>query len=363
MANPVGEGLGEIMQNSTENGEHNTSSGPGGDAPFQVGWATSIGSLPHSDPALASAFVLSRQPDLPAAPSLPNRSPLEGMLPRGLWGIQGVTVAPDASVSVNLDALDPDASIGDPFLEDEPFVALRHFLGVVTDRTGPIKAQLTGPVTLGLALHMCGIDEALAFRIALGAVRDRARALIRRMRHDVPGAPLVVWLDEPALVGTAQLGFPLDTNAIIDLVSGVLAVIEPDAITGVHCAGEADWQAILMAGPQMLSLPVGAGVTTAAGAISAFVDRGGWIAWGAVPTSAPVGDRAGIYWKTLSSQWCDLVRNGADPVLIRRRSLITPESGLAAHDEHQAEHVLDLCGRVAASLQEQAVGVKLSVGA
>ena len=351
------------MQNDSENVASGSGSIPIVDVPFKVGCATSVGSLPHRDPAAATAFVLARQPDLPAAPSLPNRSPLEGMLIQGLWGMAGVDITSDGSISVDLARIDPEASIGDPFLEDEPFVGLRYFLSAVEDRTDPIKMQLTGPVTLGLALSMHGIDAPLAFRIALSAVRDRARALIRRVRHDAPMAPLVVVLDEPALVGTAQLGFPLGTNDIIDLVSGALAVIEPDAITGVHCCGEADWKAILMAGPQILSLPVGAGVTAAAGAIGTFVDSGGWIAWGAVPTSAPIGGRAGIYWKALSAQWCELVRNGADPVLIRRRSLITPECGLAAHDESQAKHVLELCGRVAASLQEQAVGVKLSVGA
>lgn len=335
-----------------------------GDLPFSVGWATSIGSLPHTDPVAAARFVLSHQPDLPAAPSLPQRSPLEGMLPQALWGMSGFTLDPnDGTISVDGDALDPDAPLGDPTLAGEPFVGLRTFLDEVRGRRTPIKAQLTGPVTLGLAISMYGIDEELAFRLALQAVRQRAAALLDRLTDAVPDAPLVVFLDEPALVGTAQLGFPLSTDDIIDLVSGALAVIEPAAVTGVHCCGEADWKAILMAGPQVLSLPVGAGATVASGAIASFLERGGWIAWGAVPTSAPIGELDGIYWKTLSSQWCELVRNGVDPVLVRHRSLITPHCGLATHGVAQAEHVLGLSGRVAASLQEQAVGVKLSVGA
>ncbi len=256
-----------------------------GELPFNVGWATSIGSLPHTDPVAAARFVLERQPDLPAAPSLPQRSPLEGMLPQALWGMAGVTIdAGDGAITVDTDKLDPTAPLGDPALEGEPFVGLHAFLEAVRGRTAPIKAQVTGPVTLGLAISMYGVDEELAFRLALDAVRQRARALLARLAEAAPDAPLVVFLDEPALVGTAQLGFPLATNDIIDLVSGALAVIEPEAVTGVHCCGEADWKAIIMAGPQVLSLPVGAGVTAAAGAIGVFLDRGGWIAWGAVPT-------------------------------------------------------------------------------
>ena len=134
-------------------------------------------------------------------------------------------------------------------------------------------------------------------------------------------------------------------------------------VTGVHCCGTADWRAVLMAGPQVLSMPVGAGATEAAGALSAFVEAGGWVAWGAVPTSAPLGDLAGLYWKALSAQWCELVRNGCDPVLIRHRSLITPECGLALHEVAQAEHVLKLVQACGECLQDQAVGIRLSAGA
>ncbi len=331
--------------------------------PFEVGWATSIGSLPHTSAEEAVDLILRTQPDLPATPTLPMRSPTEGMLQQAMWGIRGVAVAADGTVTVDAARVDPEAPLEDAGIDGEPHVALRTFLDVVAGRTRPIKTQLTGPVTLGLALTMHGVEPSVAFRVAERAVIERAAALLARVREAVPEAPLVVFLDEPALVGTAQSGFPLAIDAIIDLVSGVLAALEHDAITGVHCCGDADWKAVLMAGPRVLSLPVTADLSPVIGSLAAFLDDGGWIAWGAIPTNAPVGEHAGLYWKSLSAKWCDLVRQGADPVLIRRRSLITPHCGLAHHGHDQAEHVLRLCELVAGSLQEQAVSVKLSVGA
>lgn len=333
------------------------------ETPFEVGWATSIGALPHTDVAAATEVVLRTQPDLPATPSLPQRSPLEGMLQQAMWGIHGVRVEPDGQIRVDPSAVDPEASLIDSGMAGEPYGSLRQFLDAIAGRTGPVKSQLTGPVTLGLALTMHGVGADVAFRVAERVVVERAAALVGLLREVLGDVPLVVFLDEPALVGTAQAGFPLATEAMIDLVSGALAALEHDAITGVHCCGEADWKAILMTGPQVLSLPVGARIDRSVGSLSAFLDGGGWIAWGAIPTSAPVGELAGLYWKTLSAQWCSLVQQGADPVLIRRRSLITPHCGLADHDPAQAEHVMRLCQLVAGSLQEQAVSVKLSVGA
>src|SRR5690606_32294541 len=63
-----------------------------------AGTSTSIGSLPHADPHEAAALVLERQPRLPAAPSLPNRSGVERMIAQAAWGIPGVEVLADGSL-------------------------------------------------------------------------------------------------------------------------------------------------------------------------------------------------------------------------------------------------------------------------
>ncbi len=331
--------------------------------PFPLGLCCGIGSLPHRDPDVAVRYVLARHPDLPAAPSLPAGHPLEHMIAAGAWGIPGVTVLADAALAVDVDRLDPDAPVPAGWLEAAPFATLQTFLRSVRHRTGPIKLQLTGPVTLGLALIQAGCPDDLAFRVAAAAVRARARALLTEVAVAAPTAAPVVFLDEPGLVGGLVSGFPLAPDAIIDLVSGALAVLEPHAVTGLHCCGPADWRVVLQAGPQVLSLPVGAGVEASAGALSAFVERGGWIAWGAVPTDGPRGESAGRLWRRLSAQWCELVQAGCDPVRLRSQAIVTPVCGLATHDLEQADQVLDLVDEVAARLRDQVVGIRLSVGA
>src|SRR3546814_12531807 len=99
-----------------------------------------------------------------------------------------------------------------------------------------------------------------------------------------------------------QSGFSLEPNRTIDLLSSVLAVIEPHAMTGVHCCGEADWKVVLKSGPQILSLPLASGAVENAGAIGSFIERGGWVAWGAVPTNGPVGNRPARLWHELDPQ-------------------------------------------------------------
>jgi methionine synthase II (cobalamin-independent) len=327
------------------------------------GLATTIGSLPHQDPRAAATFVLERNPRLPAAPSLPNRSGRERMIAQAAWGIPGVTVLPDGSLEVDEPAIDPRAPLTEAGIDGDPFVGLRAFLGAVAGRRGPIKLQLTGPVTLGIALLSVGVPAQRAFAVAGNAVRTRARALLAAARETAPMAPLVVFVDEPGLTAAMDHTFPLDPNSTIDLVSSTLATIEPHAVTGVHCCGLADWRVVLQAGPQILSLPVDMGAVQHVGAISAFLERGGWLAWGAVPTTGPLGATPERLWQHLSAEWCALTQGGCDPVLLREQALITPACGLANHGEAQADLVLTLAKQVARRLETQTHGMRLTVGA
>src|SRR5262249_20096639 len=64
------------------------------------GIATAVGSLPHGDAAAAAALVLRRIPELPAAPELPMRTPLEGVVAQWARAIDGIEVQPDGSLTL-----------------------------------------------------------------------------------------------------------------------------------------------------------------------------------------------------------------------------------------------------------------------
>jgi hypothetical protein len=329
-----------------------------------VGLATSIGSLPHCDPGDAVDFVLRHQLGLPAAPSLPARSRAEGMVAQAACGVRGVELRADGSLAVDPTALDPDAGLVDPGFASDSFVGLRAFLTAVADRRGPIKVSLTGPVTFGMALHAAGVPADRAFEVAAAAVDERAAALVDYVAARVPQAQLVVFVDEPSLTRAMDPSFPISPTEAIDRVSGTLAVLERAAITGLHCCGPADWRLLLQAGAQILSLPADAGIETSSGAAAAYLERGGWFAWGAVPTDRPIGTTVDRLWRQLSGVWCEMVTaGGCDPARLRTQAMITPACGLYRHGVPQAEQVLTFTNRLADRLHDQAIGVRLSVGA
>jgi methionine synthase II (cobalamin-independent) len=329
-----------------------------------MGAPSSIGSLPHTDRDEAIAFVLAHTPELPAAPTLPRLDPLEQMIPQAAWGIPGVEVRHDGTLTVPDPArVEVGAPLGDADLADAPFATWRRFLERVAGRSAPVKLQLTGPLTLGLTLVQAGLPSSQAFAVAGSAVSQRARALLDLADRLAPGVPRLVVVDEPGLVGGLRPELSLSPDGVIDLLSGALAAVEDRALTGVHCCGPADWRLILQAGPDLISLPVGAEITPAAGAVAGFLERGGWIAWGAVATNEPLGEHPSRSWRQLSGQWCELVQNACDPVLLRRQALVTPACGLALHDVAQAEHVFGITRRLAEKIHDQVMGIRLSVGA
>lgn len=326
------------------------------------GDVTGVGSMPGSDVVSAIDTVLTRAPMLPAAPSLPGASSAEYLLSASAAGLHGVEVRPDGSLEIDAAKVDPFDPVADPLPVDanRSFFA---FLDAVAERTAPIKFQLGGPVTLGLALWRAGVEPGRAFAAAGTAVRERAAAMVAEGMSRAPLAPQYVFVDDPGLVAVASGELPLAADDVIDVISGVLAAIEPHAVTGLHCCGVTDWWLIQQAGPQILSMPVDVAAEAHAGAIGAHLEHDGWIAWGAVPTDGPVSSKVDRHWTRLGELWCQLVSGGCDPVVLRERSLVTPACGLAHHTPAQADNVLRLAAELGRRIQMQRHGLRLTVGA
>lgn len=305
-----------------------------------AGVTTGVGSLPHTDPEAAAALVLRVQPVLPALPELPALHPREGMLARWL-----------------------EAS-GDGSLDDDAHAGMHAFLAAARSQAQPpraVKAQVAGPLTLGTALAEAGEPVDVAFRRGAELATAAAAAVTASVRAALPDAACVLFLDEPALTTWRDGASPIGREEAVDLLSGVLASV--DAMTGVHVCGDGERRMAIEAGPDVVGFPLVPSVIDDGIALGRFLDGGGWVAWGSVPTDRPVGERADHWWNELVTLWCDLTRAGCDPVVLRTQAIVTPACGLAGHTEAQAERILEHCIEIGQRIREQAVATRLSVGA
>ena len=329
---------------------------------LSAGLATGIGSLPHQDPTAAAASVLRWLPGLPAAPQLPTRTPLEGMIAQSVRALPEVVLGSDGTIErIDLSAIEAPIVVSfDPTAHGGLLAVLTH----AQRQTQPpefVKVQVTGPLTLGMALVDAGLPNSIAFERAGLLSRAWARAFEHIVAERLPESNLVLFFDEPGLVAISDGEAPIDRERATDLLSGALAAVA--CTVGVHVCGQGDLRIALDAGPQILGVEVSPALLAHAAALGRHMEGDGWIAWGAVPTDRPVGESASPLWKNLVECWCELTRRGCDGLRLRHQALVTPACGLAGHGVSQAERSMRLAREIGDRIHDQAVATKLTVGA
>jgi len=136
-----------------------------------------------------------------------------------------------------------------------------------------------------------------------------------------------VWLDDPGLefIFSSLSGYT-DLVARDDL-AGFLDSLQ--GLKGLHLCGNPDWDFLLTAGLDLLSFDAyarGEVFARYAGQIKRFLDRGGVLSWGIVPTGvadlAPESIQSLV--KRLEAQWDYLTEQGVDREQIVRQGLLAP---------------------------------------
>jgi hypothetical protein len=337
------------------------------DTVFVPGMATAIGSLPHRDAAAAAALVLRCLPELPAAPQLPIRTPLEGFVAQWARAIVGLEVEADGALTP-ASHFDAHADIV-PIFDSLAHGGLLAFLDAAEALPTPprrVKVQCAGPLTLGVALVDAGVDSDDAFELGARTARAWARALEALVMSRLPDVSLVLCFDEPALVRVGTGSEPLvcdlvDREYATDILSTALAA--PGCLTAVHVCGRGDVRLALDAGPRLVHFDSATLDLDDAVALTRFLEGGGWVIWGAIPTDRPVGESAAPIWNALLDVWCELTRRGCDPSQLRSQALVAPACGLAGHGVSQAERTMLLAREIGGRVHDHGAATKLAIGA
>jgi methionine synthase II (cobalamin-independent) len=164
-----------------------------------AGSATGIGSLPGVDVREAMRTVLGELPEFPHLPELPARGPAADLVGRGV----GLLVELPAEVTTSgwrfCDRPGRDLRRSRDLLERDLDTMAEEAAGYA----GAFKIQVAGPWTLLAAVELKTGEKALADR---GAVAEVIQSLaagvaehIADVRRRLPGAKLVVQIDEPSL--------------------------------------------------------------------------------------------------------------------------------------------------------------------
>lgn len=323
--------------------------------------ASAVGSMPGTDFAESLRTVLGELPDLPHVPELPARGAHAAMVGRSLAVVAGLgaDLVPDGWRLTGSEASGVD--------HRRARSLLAHDLDTLEEQTqglqGRLKVQVTGPWTMAATVEKPRGDRVLsdhgARRELAGALAEGVGDHLADLRRRVPGAQLVLQVDEPAL--PAVLGgrvptasglhrhrsvHPPEASAMLEQVIGVAR--DAGATSLVHCCA-ADVPVGLLTGSGADGVSVDLDVldVTSYDAVAELLEAGRPVYLGVVPGTDPAQRPSESATTDKVLRLLDML--GLDPGTVPSL-VLTPACGLAGASPSWAREALRLVRTVAANL-------------
>jgi hypothetical protein len=292
--------------------------------------------MPHTDPEQALEAALSL--DIPFWPQLPHLSYYEDMYVQASEHFPGIVLDMDKkTLAFSMDKFTVELEETLLHFEElayfdisEQYSDVYHrFLKLDLLERPAIRGQLEGPISFGLNV----LDQDKRPIIFDDTVRPfmyefmakRINVQLERLKKLNPNA--FMFIDEPGLqfLFSALSGY--DSTAARNDMEGFLSMI--DRPRGVHLCGNPDWDFLLNLDMDILSMDVYLNAeifSTYAGSVKRFLDRGGVIAWGIVPTNFEPFEAETIETLTarLENVWNILDKKGIEKEYLLSKSLISP---------------------------------------
>ena len=344
-----------------------------------------IGSLPHKNSDDAMKVVAKNFPQIPFFPQLANISRNEDMMLQFLEGLP--SFSPDNNEKFILNSESEDflsgleeffsdyeeiiSDINSPLLEKYAITAkssstFEKFENFIKENKPPYaKGQIVGPFTLCTSLNDQN-GRALVYDETLRDIVVKLLTLkvlwqIKRIKNANSNAAPIIFMDEPSV---SQIGssayLTVSENEVISMLSEISNVIKSHgAFSAIHCCGKCDWRIPIKTGVNIINFDAytyGQNFKAYHKEISKFLNNGGKIAWGFVPTldgeilrKLNVDDLVQKFHRSVNY----LTKNGIDEKLILDNSLITSSCGAGGLSIKDAELAMNLVKELSDSLKRE----------
>jgi hypothetical protein len=338
------------------------------------GLATGIGSLPFTDAHESVGFVRNHFPKIPHWPQMPQLGRQEHFIFQFLKPLVdiGLIVEKNGKYFFDTSRIDwPDlltefytlslaAEEGDPGAFERfvpPMESARGFHALLNDiqTRGSqgiqyIKGQIVGPLTVGFQLK----DEKGNYAYYQDDLRDViVRTLAQGARCQASllsqfGAPAIIFVDEPCVAAYGSLlHLALSREMIIgDLNALSHAIHAGNALAGVHACEAVDWPLLFESDLDIVSLDAyryGNSLFYYPLEVKAFLEKGGVLAWGIVPTlDDPFSEDVTSLFTKLERRIAQLMGCGLSRKQILSQSMITPACGTGLLSEKQVKKIYEL---------------------
>jgi len=324
---------------------------------------TGIGSFPFTDVDETIDLIFSTCRGIPFWPQLPKRSLLENMYNPFLEGVPCI-VSDEGKNTIFMDTGRTDGI--EQFYENiaadntgafamsqryvPGFYRFLERLREIEDDIQFIKCQVTGPFSMGLGLKDEN-DKPIIYNFAFydiikKALHMKAKWMIKTIQAAYPGVDIIIFFDEPYMVsfGSAYISIPRE-----EVISSLNEVLDGlPARRGIHVCGNTDWSVPFQSDVDIVNYDAFSYLDTVFyfnEDLKEFLDRGGWIAPGVVPSSSEV-----------MKETPDSVRDRAASFIEKIAALTTPDTdsilfttscGLGSLTVAEARHAMELLKQLA----------------
>lgn len=343
-----------------------------------------IGSLPHKDVASAMQVVKNNFSQIPFWPQLAKFNKNEDMITQFLENMPGL-VLNDEKIYLDNESDEFFSQLENLFMDYEEIISspdsalineykiseansstFGPFLKIIQE-TNPkyAKGQITGPFTLATSLTdkegKCAFYDETLREVIVKIISLKALWQIKNIKRANRNTTPIIFIDEPSI---SQLG----TSAFITIsreeVLGILKEVsdlikENGALSAIHCCGKCDWTVPIEAGVNILNLDgffFAQNFSLFSNSLKPFLDNGGIIAWGVVPTL----DKDALEQSDLDSMVAKfdeaieyLVNKGIDASLLISQSMVTTSCGAGSLTVELAEKATSLTQDLSLRLKEK----------
>ncbi len=330
---------------------------------------TGIGSLPHTDVQEACRFIFQNLPQIPFWPQLPQLSFHENMYAQYCEGLPGLKIDENKERFYldHTQALHDLESFYERFLsEDLSAFAItpdysaswRIFMGLAAQSPSveALKGHVTGPISYGLQVtdenRKSVIYDDNLRDVIIKQITRKAQWQERELKKICPNT--IIFVDEPYLSSFGSAFVNLQREEVTAALNEVFSAI--NGISAVHCCGNTDWSLLLQTDVNMLNLDayefVDALLLYKEDLIK-FLERGGIIAWGIVPTEAEIIESLNQLEDKFAANISKVAKETGTPLdKLLRQSLITPACGVGSGTMDNAVTVFNTTARLSEQIRK-----------
>jgi len=340
--------------------------------------ATSIGSMPHTDPNRACQILLDSMPEAPFMPALVKTSFLESAgayrVSQGMPCLvvdrearriyfdtsrnveEELTRLYDRYLSQDLDyfAIGPEHNLG--------FFAMLEMLREKRPKNLKlVQYSTTGPFSFGMRMT----DENRRPIFYNKTIRDaivktlvmKARWQRNKIRQAIPGVSTMHRINEPLmqLYSSAYVG--LTGEEVVESINELAGATSD--LTFLHCCANPDWSILMESSVDILNFDAyqyALNISLYPRELRAFLNRGGMLAWGIVPThsdAAVSSECVESLVPRLEQAMQLLVDEGFDKDMLLEGAFVTASCGTGNLSVESAERVLRLTGEVSEAMRNK----------